>query len=272
MPPRHSIFVLTVAALIGLCFGPTPAAALPSDVGEWSLVTPLPYFPVHTHMLPTEKVMIWPGDEEGGGASGNDPRSWDPANQSVSTLSKPGYNIFCSGHSFLADGTLFVAGGHISTMVGLARAGKYNPFTNAWTTLPDMNAGRWYPTVTVLANGDVLVVSGVIDRATVGVNTLPQVFQVATRTWRNLTSAQRLMDLYPPMLLAPNGKVFNAGPQVTTRYLDTSGTGAWSFVADRVGGYRDYGSAVMYAPGKVLVMGGGQDPPTKTAEIIDLNA
>ena len=32
------------------------------------------------------------------------------------------------------------------------------------------------------------------------------------------------------MLLAPNGKVFNAGPTTTTRYLDTSGTGAWSFV------------------------------------------
>jgi len=218
--------------------------------------------------------MFWPGDEEGGGASGNDPRSWDPANQSVSILSKPGYNLFCSGHSFLADGTLFVAGGHISTFVGLSRASTYNPFTNEWTPLPNMNDGRWYPTTTVLANGDVLVVSGSIDLTTTGgvnLNTQPQVFQVATGTWRSLTNAELAQDLYPPMLLAPNGKVFNAGPQVTTRYLDTSGTGAWSLVADRVGGYRDYGSAVMYAPGKVLVMGGG-DPPTNTAEVIDLNA
>ena len=95
--------------------------------------------------------------------SGNDPRSWDPANQSVSILSKPGYNIFCSGHSFLADGSLFVAGGHIANFVGLSRASIYNPFTNAWSNLPNMNAGRWYPTTTVLANGDVLVVSGDID-------------------------------------------------------------------------------------------------------------
>ena len=107
--------------------------------------------------------------------------------------------------------------------MGLSRASKYNPFTNAWSNpLPNMNAGRWYPTTTVLANGDVLVVSGDRD-LTIGVNTLPQVFQVATGTWRNLTSAQLGMDLYPPMLLAPNGRVFNAGPQVTTRYLDTSG-------------------------------------------------
>ena len=78
------------------------------------------------------------------------------------------------------------------------------------------------------------------------------------------------MDLYPQMFLAPNGKVFNSGPTQTTRYLDTAGSGTWSFVANRVGPYRDYGSAVMYAPGKILVMGGG-DPPTNTAEVIDLN-
>ena len=72
------------------------------------------------------------------------------------------------------------------------------------------------------------------------------------------------------MLLAPNGRVFNAAPTTTTRYLDTAGSGTWSFVATRAGPNRDYGSAVMYEPGKVLVMGGG-DPPTNTAEVIDLN-
>ncbi|MDQ3565561.1 MAG: DUF1929 domain-containing protein [Pseudomonadota bacterium] len=270
MPYRHPIFALTVA-LIALCFGPTPSAAQTNVIGQWSLVAPLPFFPIHTHLLPTGKVMIWPGD---GGVSGNDPRSWDPADQSVSILSKPGYDLFCSGHSFLADGTLFVAGGHISNNVGLSRASRYNPFTNAWSSppLPNMNAGRWYPTTTVLGNGDVLVVSGDID-LTVGVNTLPQVFQVSTGTWRSLTNAQLAQDLYPWMLLAPNGKVFHAGPTGTTRYLDTSGTGAWGFVATRAfNGHRGFGSAVMYAPGKVLVMGGGLNPPTNTAEVIDLNA
>ena len=269
MPPRHPIFVLTVVVLIGLCFGATPSAAQTNVIGQWSLVTPLPYFPVHTHMLPTGKVMIWQGlDESGAGRAGGD--AWDPANQSVSILSKPDYDIFCSGHSFLADGTLFVAGGHISDFVGLSRASIYNPFTNAWSNLPNMNAGRWYPTTTVLANGDVLVVSGYID-PTIGVNTLPQVFQVATGTWRSLTNAQLAQQPYAMMLLAPNGRVFDAGPTATTRYLDTSGTGAWSVVANRVGGIRDYGSAVMYAPGKVLVMG-GDSPPKNTAEVIDLNA
>ena len=157
--------------------------------------------------------------------------------------------------------------------VGLANASIYNPFVgtpsgDTWTTLPLMNAGRWYPTATVLANGDVLVVAGGIDN-TVGANTLPQVFEVGNLRWRNLTSAELFMNGYPQMFLAPNGKVFNSGETTTTRYLDTAGTGAWTVVANRVGPNRDYGSAVMYAPGKILVMGGG-DPPTNTAEVIDL--
>ena len=257
------IVAFVIAALV--CIGVMPSAAQePPDIaGMWSQVPNLPYFPVHTHTLPTNRVMIWPGD----GVSGNDPLAWNPADNSLSSLSAPGFDLFCSGHSFLADGSLFVAGGHIQNNVGLARASKYNPFTDVWTSLPDMNAGRWYPTVTVLANGDVLVVSGDID-LTIGVNTVPQVFQISTGTWRNLTELGQ--ELYPMMLLAPNGKVFNGGPTTITRYLDTAGSGTWSFVANRVGPHRDYGSAVMYAPGKVLMIGGG-DPPTNTAEVIDLS-
>jgi hypothetical protein len=237
-----------------------------NQVGQWAALTQLPFFPVHNHLLPNGKVMMWPGDA---GISGNDPRSWDPADQTVTILAKPGYDLFCSGHAFLANGRLFVAGGHIQNGVGVAKGGIYNPFADSWAATPDMNAGRWYPTVTTLANGDVLVVSGDVD-STVGVNQLPQVYQAATGTWRSLTSAQLSQDLYPVMFLAPNGKVINVGPTRTTRYLDTAGTGTWSVIGTRINGVRDYGSAVMYADGKILVLGGG-DPPTNTAEVIDLN-
>ena len=166
---------------------------------------------------------------------------------------------------------MFVAGGHIQNDIGLPNASTYNPFTNLWTSTPSMNAGRWYPTVTTLANGDMLVVSGNIN-PTVGENRLPEVFQVGSNTWRDLTNAQISLDLYPRMHLAPNGRVFNSSPSTVTRYLNTSGTGAWTAVANRsVDVHRDYGSSVLYDNGKVLVMGGA-DPPTKTAEVIDLNA
>ena len=61
---------------------------------------------------------------------------------------------------------------------------------------------------------------------------------------------------YPFMFDAPNGNVFCAGPSKTTRYLDVTGTGTWSSVADSNYGTRNWGSSVMYDDGKVLLMGG----------------
>ena len=46
-------------------------------------------------------------------------------------------------------------------------------------------------------------------------NQPPQVFQDKTQTWRTLTGANRNMALYPMMFLAPDGQVFNAGPDQT---------------------------------------------------------
>ena len=61
-------------------------------------------------------------------------------------------------------------------------------------------------------------------------------------------------------------------PHSQSRYLDTSGTGAWTNVAVlNFAGSRDYGPALLYDSGKVLDVG-GSDPPTATAEVIDLNA
>ena len=243
------------------------SAATPQANGEWQNGPNFPFFPVHMHLLPNSTVLMWPGD----GVSGDDPRIWNPATNSVTSVSRAGYDTFCSAHSYLPDGQLFVAGGHISNNIGLPDATIFNPANNSWTRQPRMNLGRWYPTTTRLSNGDVLVVAGNVDLST-GANPLPQVWQANTRTWRNLNAAQLWMPMYPYMFLAPNGSVFNAGPEVATRYLNTAGTGAWSFVANRTfNAMRDYGSAVMYEPGKILFAGGG-DPPTGTAEVIDLNA
>lgn len=242
----------------------SPIAANAQSAGQWTKLMNLPLVPIHDHLLPDGKVLMW-----GTGAT-VDPRLWNPVDQSISLAPKAGYDLFCSGHTHLADGRLIVAGGHIENNVGVAKAGLYNPATNSWTAVPDMNAGRWYPTVTTLANGDALVVSGDIDTR-IGNNTLPQVYQAASNTWRSLTGARLSQFLYPMMFLAPNGKVIDVGPTEQTRYLDTTNSGAWSAVADRNFGVREWGSAVMYAEGKILVVG-GNDPPTATAEVIDLNA
>jgi WD40 repeat protein len=213
--------------------------------------------------MPNGKVLIFGRD--------NAERIWDPITQAITIPPHVGYDLFCAGHTLLPDGRVLIAGGHLADFVGLAKTSIYNPATNSWTTVPDMNAGRWYPTLTTLPNGDVLVVSGQIDTS-IGVNPLPQVYQTATNTWRNLTGAQLNQGLYPMMFLAPNGKVIDVAPTHVTRWLDTAGTGTWSLVGFRNFGWRDYGTAAMYADGKILVTGGASNPPTASAEVIDLNA
>lgn len=237
------------------------AAAQPDVVGQWDTVQNWSIVAVHMNLLPTGKVLFWPYND--------DPRIYDPATGTITLAPKVGENPFCAVQTFLSDGRMFMAGGHFRRNgQGIDSAYIYNPTANTWTRLPNMNNNRWYPSGTTLANGDVLVASGSYNTRYAN-NDLPQVYQLASNTWRDLTSARLAMTLYPRTFLAPNGKVFFATQ--TSRYLDTAGTGAWTTVGNqRVGGRENYGSAAMYDIGKVLYVGGG-DPPTATAEIIDLN-
>lgn len=257
---RRRLALLLVLLISSQCFGQTGVN------GSWSTLETWPFRAVHAILLPNGKVLFWSYYDES-----LTPQIWDPVSDTVSAAAASSYRLFCAGHSTLADGRVLVTGGHQADYVGLPNASIYDPFNNTWTNVPNMNAGRWYPTNTTLPNGDVLVISGDIDSNT-NVDTLPQVYQVATNSWRNLASAQLALPLYPRMFVAPNGLVFDAGPDPNTRYLDTSGAGSWTSVATtNFGLSRDYGSAVMYTPGKFVTMGGG-DPPTATAETIDLNS
>src|SRR5207253_2389303 len=116
----------------------------------------------------------------------------------------PGYNSFCSGHNHLADGRLVVVGGAQTTNVGLPYASVYDPASNTWTRLPDMKGGRWYPTATVLGNGDLLVAAGFANGTS---NVLPQIWQGTLQTWRTLTTAKQDLENYPWLFVTASGKV-----------------------------------------------------------------
>ena len=286
--------VLLLAGTLASCGGgggdgdsgspPTPASATPTPTpiptgpyttgGAWSAPVSLPIVTIHMLALPDGKVLAWSNPRTPPKDGRTPVRLWDPsaAQPVLEEAANPFGNIYCSAHLLLPDGRVLTMGGHIRDNIGLDASTTFDPVLRSWTMGPRMNAGRWYPTGTVLGNGDVLVVSGDID-TTVGVNPLPQVYRPADATWRDLTSAQLSLKLYPWMHLAPNGKVFMSGPEQITRYLDTSGTGQWTTVASTNFGYRGQyqGGSVMYEPGKVLLVGGGT-PTTAMAEVIDLNA
>ncbi|HEY6351720.1 MAG TPA: carboxypeptidase regulatory-like domain-containing protein [Candidatus Angelobacter sp.] len=265
MVVRHS-FLRLCSLFFVTAFLATACQGQASSQGQWSSVQAWPTRAIHTTMLPDGRVFFisYYGESF-------DPNIWDPVSNTFSPTTASAYALFCAGHTSMADGRVFIAGGHIADYTGYAHAEIYDPFKNTMTQVPDMNEGRWYPTTTVLANGDILVVSGDVNSNTV-VNPLPQVYQVASNTWRSLTSAQLMQALYPVMFVAPNGKVIYAGPEPLTHYLDTTGTGAWTNIGNRqFSGWRDYGPGVMYETGKILDVG-GSDPPTATAETIDLTA
>lgn len=87
-------------------------------------------------------------------------------------------SFYCAGQGLTADGTIFTAGGTRSwvdrstgaptTIIGLQHETSFDPRTDSWSRLPGAMVGkgqlsvaaRWYPTVTRLPDGRMLVTAG----------------------------------------------------------------------------------------------------------------
>jgi hypothetical protein len=236
-----------------------------ASAGQWSSPISWGAVAIHAHLLPDGRVLTW-------GRSDKLPVLWTPPQSGTGTgtfasMAKPA-DLFCSGHSFLPDGKLLSAGGHSGTdNKGILTSTTFDFTSNTWVTGANMQNGRWYPSNTTLATGEVLTLSGGDTAQTT--NLIPEVYQT-NGTWRVLSTASLYLPYYPMAFVTPTGTVFVAGPSQTTYFLDPSGTGHWSSGPSSLYGSRDYGSALMYDAGKIFMVGGGG--PTASAEVIDLNA
>jgi galactose oxidase-like protein/Kelch motif protein len=254
---------MSAAQDVIVSFDPTAPVA---GAGQWAAPISWPVVAIHAALLPNGHVLTW-------GRSDRQPSVWTPpatVGGAGSFVSMPETSdLFCGGHTFLPDGRLLVAGGHSGTnSLGIRNSAIFNFATNTFTAGPLMQNGRWYPTNTTLANGEVVTMSGG-DTAQQR-NLIPEVYQ-ANGTWRVLSTASLYLPYYPMNFVTPTGTVFAAGPAQTTYFLDPTGTGHWTAGPSRLFGSRDYGSAVMYETGKIFMVGGG-DPPTASSEVIDINA
>ncbi|MDQ3621178.1 MAG: DUF1929 domain-containing protein [Verrucomicrobiota bacterium] len=285
---RAILSVLCVASFVPF----TLAQGDPKDIGKWGDLIKWPNVGIHVHVLPSGKVLFWgrrewkptgnmPADGPDGDLDTHEctPRIWDPKNPdaaplvATSPLLRDGpkeVNLFCSGHTFMPDGSLLVVGGHLSDSHGSNKVRIFNT-ANTWEEGVPMGGhlqgGRWYPTAVTLADGGILVLSG--DDQNGDRNPRLQVFR--NKQWDTLETAPfNDLPYYPWMHVIPDGRVLLAGwsrPR-KTQLLDTGGEGSWKVIGEFNGKDREYGSSVMYAPGKVLITGGGI-PPQETAEIID---
>jgi Kelch motif len=220
------------------------AAGDPADVGRWdaSATIEFPVVAIHAAMLPTGKVMIFsyrkspeensaqawlwdPANDPAGAAlERRDPPPWlDPKDGVV----KPA-NIWCSGHTFTADGELVVFGGNLEfpdgakTYKGLNKVYTFNPWTETWKEQPDMRHGRWYPTGILLPDGRIPILSGWDESGLPAMNTDVEMFSPApglngTGTISLIGSTGGLNqpptgEFYPHMFAMPSGRSLVVGP------------------------------------------------------------
>jgi galactose oxidase len=294
----------------------TAASATSPDVqGEWSVVFSLPNVAIHTHVLRNGKVLFWgrrkhptTNDFESLNEHETHAFLFDPAtmccrptsNQPV-RQSGESINLFCSSHTFLPDGRLMVTGGHLYDSQGIDSATIYDPENDTWEAAEPMQGqittatpadslwknGRWYPTAVTLADGGVFVCSGTLATSEPETpphapgtrnNSTPEIWDDAP--WKQLTPFIEATDLhaflFPRFHLAPDGRVFMAGPGTDSFFFDTAGIGTWLQSSSRQAGPREYAPSVMYDVGKVVFIGGGNDPdtqlPSQLVEKIDLTS
>ena len=244
-----------------------------SQIGSWSAPVDLGLVMVHASLLHTGKVLMWRGENSGGSSA----TLWDPNTGALRPVPNSFSNLFCSGHTALADGTILVAGGHdnVNGILGAADVNLFDPVSESWRGAAPMAHRRWYPTATTLADGRVLVTSGA-DSCLDCLVDVPELYDPATNVWTQLTSASLGIPLYPFVFVLPDGRLLLAGTAedaTATRTLDLV-TQTWTMVDPNV---VDGGSAVMYAPGKILKSGsaatsGDLGLATNTAFTLDMTA
>jgi hypothetical protein len=243
-------------------------------------------------LLPNGKVLLAGGFVNNfwaysGSTSGNGAGLYDSATGVFGgtgnmTASRGGHTA-----TLLANGKVLIAGGadQDPTGTGLASAELYDPSTGTFTPTGSMAVGRFLHTATLLQNGKVLIVGGLLTSASDPVATA-EVYDPATGTFtmtgamatgREQHTATLLADgrvlivggtTSPPAPLASAWLATGTGdlhPTATVEVYDPS-TGSFS-VTGSMAEARTFHTATLLPSGEVLIAGGGDE--NSTAEVYD---
>ena len=271
--------------------------------GEWGPLLSIPTTAIHAVVMPTNKVLYfsqpkYPAEDEA--TDGGNAHVWDPLTNTTKSVPPPKVsydgrtipfadnrqvpaNLWCAGQTLLPDGRVLVVGGNLEYPINNGngvghgfKGGKwvmtFDPWTETWTRYQDMDHGRWYPTLTELPDGRVLIVGGwdetggsagivatgpptmhndldveVFDpnaaagsKATTVVSQLPPNSPGQTDQWPNHEG----IGLYPHMFVLPSttalgaggNKVLVAGPtKYDSAVIDTD-TWLWTDVVEKKDG------------------------------------
>jgi hypothetical protein len=230
--------------------------------GSFSPVVAWPLMGIHAVLTPDGKVFSYGTDENGVQTAYYIYDVWDPAKGLGSDAhailpNSTEVDIFCSSQLLLPNGTIEIYGGDMVDGAVYNAPNPditmFQPTTMTLTRVGQMRRERWYSSATMLLNGEIYIQGGK------GGADLPEV-RTANGT-RLLTGAPtgKISNGYPRNFVRTDGTVFGvAAARMYT--VNTAGTGSLkfrgTFPTSNTGGTS---SAVMYAPNRILQVGGGVD-------------
>jgi hypothetical protein len=136
-----------------------------------------------------------------------------------------------------------------------------------------MSYKRWYPTVTTLSDGRLLVTAGWQTTAHTNAG-ISEIYNPSTNGWTELTNANNPFETYPFLYQLSDGRILHIGGSeyaTDTDVLDIA-TQTWSVVDSRI---IDGASATMYGPGLFVKAGAAADsqmvgPGANTTFVLDM--
>jgi hypothetical protein len=144
---------------------------------------------------------------------------WDPQTGLFTDVPTP-WDAFCAGHVFLPDGKLLVAGGTsryedlsktpIQEFGGIKDSYIFDPETERYEKVSDLNVARWYPTLVGLADGKVLAAAGLNENGEKSEGQT-EIFDPATKQWVDQPNLNHVFPTYPALLLTADGRLFYSG-------------------------------------------------------------
>ncbi|MEU4212307.1 galactose oxidase early set domain-containing protein [Streptomyces sp. NPDC026206] len=265
--------------------------------GTWA-VMPFknPVRSMHSVVLRNGKVLLVAG-------SGNDPAMfkagtftsavYDPKTGSTKTVPTPA-DMFCAGHVQLSDGRVLIMSGNKAYPAadgshgyeGFKDSYIFDPASEKYMKTNDMNEGHWYPSATLLGNGDVISFGGLKEDSTGSVTA--EKFSQAQQKWlpRNeVNQTWSYWGLYPSMILMQDGRLFYSGSHVFGNGTPGTGASVYDYDANKITDvpglqdkdHRDQSMSVLLPPAqdqRVLTMGGGNvnsnPEASRLTDLIDL--
>ena len=270
----------TVAALPIATLTPPP---IEINVGRWSAPFVIPVVGINAVMLNTGNVMFWsydPVDYHNPANSNNGVGYiWNPTTRLGYNIPPP-ENLFCAGQTIMADGRVYVAGGNLRYPDATVPAGQtgwrgtltnytFNPTTETQARQPDMIRGRWYPTVTQLADNTALIASGIDETGSNALNNAIELFtpdpNIDGIGTVRVVSTHGSSGVYPSQFLLPSGRMMQAGPNADSSSQIDPATWNWTNLPRMNSNHYNLANGISYTDASTLpnrqliMMAGGHD-------------